>query len=73
MQEFLKAVDEVFHLERESDEALRRTERVIYDKSTNFKEFRLYLEIASNIEEATNSLMKAVLIIRDRMLESVNR
>ncbi|MDD1715167.1 MAG: hypothetical protein LUQ61_07920 [Methanoregulaceae archaeon] len=73
MQEFLKAVDEVFHLERESDEALRNTERVIYDKSTSFKEFRLYLEIASNIEEATNSLMKAVLIIRDRMLESVNR
>jgi hypothetical protein len=73
MQEFLKAVDEVFHLERESDEALRNTERVIYDRSTNFKEFRLYLEIAANIEEATNSLMKAVLIIRDRMLESVNR
>jgi hypothetical protein len=73
MQEFLKAVDEVFHLEQIADEALRNTERVIYDRSANFKEFRLYLEIAANIEEATNSLMKGVMLIRDRMLESVNR
>ncbi|MCQ8894018.1 MAG: hypothetical protein NQU46_05245 [Methanolinea sp.] len=73
LQEFLKSVDEVYNLERLADEALRHTERVIYERSTNFKEFRLYLEIASNIEEATNSLMKAAMTIRDRTLERMNR
>lgn len=73
LQEFLKAVDDVFQIERTADEALRKAEKVIYENSNNFKEFRISLEIAMNIEESTNSLMKAVLMIRDRVLESVNR
>lgn len=73
LQEFLRAVDEVYNIERLADDALRNTERVIYEKSTNFKEFRLSLEIATNIEEATNSLMRAAMTIRDRTLERMNR
>ncbi|MDI9633493.1 MAG: DUF47 family protein [Methanolinea sp.] len=73
LQEFLKAVDEVYSIERLADDALRNTERVIYEKSTNFKEFRLALEISANIEEATNSLMRAAMTMRDRILERMNR
>ncbi|MEM2123963.1 MAG: hypothetical protein QXL43_01345, partial [Methanolinea sp.] len=73
LQEFHKAVGEGYSIERLADDALRNTERVIYEKSTNFKEFRLALEISANIEEATNSLMRAAMTMRDRILERMNR
>ena len=73
MQEFLKAVDNVVHFERVCDDSLRKTEKTIFELSGDFKELRLYLEVASNIEEATNSFMKAAYIIRDNVLKEVNR
>ena len=73
MQDFLKAVDRVIGFERECDDGLRHTEKVILDLSTDYKEMVVFLNIVRMIEESTNSLMKAVYIIRDRVLEGMNR
>jgi len=73
MQEFLKGVDGVINLERECDEAIRKAEKMVFELSGDHRELSLYLEIARNIEEATNSLMKAAFTLRDNLLEEVNR
>jgi len=73
MQEFLKGVDNVVNLERVCDEALRKTEKTVFEQSSDFRELRLYLEIASNIEESTNSMMKAAFTLRDNILQEVSR
>jgi hypothetical protein len=66
-------VDRVLGLEREEDEALRKTQKTILKESSDPKELWAQFEIASIIEESTNSFMKAVHIMRDYILESVNR
>jgi uncharacterized protein Yka (UPF0111/DUF47 family) len=73
MQDFLQAVDRVIGFERECDDALRRSEKTILTESTDYREMMIFFEIARTIEESTNSLMKSVYIIRDRILEGMNR
>ena len=73
MQDFLEPVDRVLTLEREEDEALRKTEKTIIKESSDHKELWVHFEIARIIEESTNSFMKAVHVMRDYILESVNR
>jgi len=73
MQDFLEPVDRVLSIEREEDEALRRTQKNILKESSDFKELSVHLELARTIEESTNSFMKAVHTMRDHILESVNR
>jgi len=73
MQDFLQAVDRVIRYERECDEALRRSEKSILTESTDFREMMIFFEIARTIEESTNSLMKSVYIIRNLILEGMNR
>ena len=73
LKDLLTAVDEVFSVERLCDESLRRTERVIFEQCTDFKEFQLYLEIARTVEEASNTLLKVAFHTRDNMIESMNR
>lgn len=73
MQEFLTSVDRVLSLEHDCDEALRRAEKTIYLESKNFRELRVYSELARIIEESTNSLMSAVYIIHDNILEEMSR
>lgn len=73
MQEFLTSVNRVLSLEHDCDEALRKTEKTIYLESKSFKELQLYSEIARIIEESTNSLMTAVYIIHDNILEEMSR
>jgi uncharacterized protein Yka (UPF0111/DUF47 family) len=73
MQDFLTAVNRVISLEHECDEALRQTEKAIVFESTDYKELRVYFELARIIEQSTNSLMKAVYIMHDEILEGMNR
>ena len=72
MQDFIRAIDRVIGLEREADEALRNTERVILLETTDYKELRAFFEIAKIIENSTNSLMKAAFALRDNVLEGLN-
>jgi len=73
MQDFLQAVDRVIGSERKCDDALRRSEKSILTESTDYREMMIFFEIARTIEESTNSLMKSVYILRDRILEGMNR
>jgi uncharacterized protein Yka (UPF0111/DUF47 family) len=73
MQDFLRAVDRVVGLERECDEALRRSQKVILVESTDYKELQVYFELTRTIEESTNSLMKAAYRLRDTIIEDMNR
>jgi uncharacterized protein Yka (UPF0111/DUF47 family) len=69
---FLAPLDRVLNLEREEDEAYRTTERAIVRGSTDFKQFWALLELARAVEKSTNSLMKAVYILRDYVLKNAN-
>ena len=73
MQEFLTSVNRVITLERDCDEALRRAEKTLYIESSDFKELRVCSELARIIEESTNSLMTAVYIVHDHILEDMSR
>lgn len=73
MQDFLTAVNHVLLFEHECDNAIREAEKAIITQSTDFKELRVYFELARIIEASTNSLMKAVYIMHDTILESMNR
>ncbi|MFA4824054.1 MAG: hypothetical protein WC593_02740 [Methanoregula sp.] len=73
MQDFLMAVNRVIGLEHECDEALRKTGKIIFKESQDFRELEVYRELARLIEESTNSLMKAVYIMHDHILEEMNR
>lgn len=73
MQEFLHAVDQVLSLEHQSDEALRLAQKNILVESRDWKEMQVYGELARTVEESTNSMMKAVYLIRDDIMERMNR
>jgi len=73
MQEFLQAVDHVLSLEHQSDEALRLSQKTILVESKDWKEMQVYGDLARTIEESTNSMMKAVYLIRDDIMERMNR
>ncbi|WP_406656950.1 hypothetical protein V7O62_13955 [Methanolobus sp. ZRKC2] len=72
MQNFLKSVNLIFDIEEECDDALRMARTTILKESTDFREAYVAMEIATNIEESTNSLMKAAFTIRDNIFESLN-
>jgi uncharacterized protein Yka (UPF0111/DUF47 family) len=69
MQAFFGSTAQVISLERTCDEAFREANRVIVEVSTDFKEAMLARDIATKIEEASNSLMLAAFTIRERAFE----
>jgi uncharacterized protein Yka (UPF0111/DUF47 family) len=73
VQDFLTTVNRVRSLEHECDDALRLAEKEIITRSTDFRELRVYFELAQTIEASTNSLMKSVFIIHDTILEGMKR
>ncbi|OPX67610.1 MAG: hypothetical protein A4E37_01338 [Methanoregulaceae archaeon PtaB.Bin056] len=73
MQEFLQAIDHVLSLEHQSDEALRLAQKTILVESRDWKEMQVYGDLARTIEESTNSMMKAAFLLRDDIMERMNR
>ncbi len=73
IQDFLRASDSVIGLEKECDEALRKTVQSILRESADDKGFMVYFELARSIEASTSSLMKAAGIMHDNILESIRR
>lgn len=69
MQAFFGSVARVISLEETCDEAFREAYRIIVEESADFKEALLACDIARKIEEASNSLMLAAFIIRERAFE----
>ena len=72
MQDFIRAIDRVISCEQEADDALRNAERIILMEAGDFKEMRVFFEIARFLEDSTNSLMKAAFVLKENVLESLN-
>ncbi|VVB90866.1 Uncharacterised protein [uncultured archaeon] len=73
MADFLRASDSVMGLEKECDEALRKTVQSILRESADDKGFLVYFELARSIMASTSSLMKAACIMHDNIFESMKR
>jgi uncharacterized protein Yka (UPF0111/DUF47 family) len=69
--QFLQPVDSVMELEEKCDQALRRALAVILQEPTDVRGTIIALEIARNIEESTNSLMKAAYVLKENIFESL--
>jgi hypothetical protein len=73
MADFLTASDSVMGLEKECDEALRKTVQGILRESEDDKGFLVYFELTRSIMASTSSLTKAAGIMHDNILESMKR
>jgi uncharacterized protein Yka (UPF0111/DUF47 family) len=69
--QFLQPVDSVMELEEKCDQAMRRTLAVILQDPMDVRGTIIALEIARNIEESTNSLMKAAYVLKENIFESL--
>lgn len=71
IDDFLQAVDNVFTLEHRSDDALRNAKVIIMRETRDHKQIHILSEITSNIETASDGLMKASLVLRDYVLDKL--
>jgi uncharacterized protein Yka (UPF0111/DUF47 family) len=71
IHDFLMASDRMIGMEKKCDEARRRTFRSILREGKEDMGFRVYFELARNIEAITNSLIKAAGIMHDNIFENI--
>jgi uncharacterized protein Yka (UPF0111/DUF47 family) len=69
--DFLTAVDSLFELEHQADDAERTFTHVAVQGARNFRQLYLYGEMARSLEAAADALKWAGLIARDYLLGSV--
>lgn len=67
-EEFLQAVDAVLSSEHTADDELRTFSAALFKKSTNFRQLHALSEISERLERSTDSLMRAVMILKDYVL-----
>jgi uncharacterized protein Yka (UPF0111/DUF47 family) len=70
LSNFLHSVNNIIELEEDCDRAFRRAEKVILEVPSNVNSTVLYFELAKNIEESTNSLMKAAYDLKEQVFKS---
>jgi uncharacterized protein Yka (UPF0111/DUF47 family) len=73
MADFLGASDSVMNLEKECDEARRKTLQGILTESEGDKRFLVCFELARSIMASTGSLVNAAGIMHDNILENMRR
>ena len=71
MADFLQAVDRTISLEHLTDDAHRRAKACILTSDGDFKQLHLFTEVADNLESASDSMMRAALMLRDYVLGEV--
>ena len=71
--DFLGAVDRTLTVEHQADEAHRRTQAAVLEFEGDFKQWHLVNTIADTLEEATDALLRAALVLRDYILGEVLR
>lgn len=71
VQDFLEAVDRTITIEHHTDDAHRRAQASILTFAGDFKMLQLFTEIAHDLEEAADVLMRSVLTLRDYVLSEV--
>jgi hypothetical protein len=72
IQDFLEAVDMAIAIEHDVDEVDRRVEEALVTKIRDFRQFHILSETAKNIEGATDSIMKAAILLRDYILGNLS-
>jgi uncharacterized protein Yka (UPF0111/DUF47 family) len=71
MEGFLESVDRVSTIEHEADDGLRIATTAMLKSTRDFKQLYLLSAIANKIEDATDSFIKAALILKDYALEEM--
>jgi uncharacterized protein Yka (UPF0111/DUF47 family) len=71
IEDFLAAVDRLVTLEHRSDEANRRVTASALEGAADFRQLHLWSEMARTLEEATDSLARCGLLLRDHVLTEV--
>ena len=71
MADFLQAVDHTISLEHQTDDAHRRAKASILTFDGDFKQLHFFTEVADNLEAASDSMMRAALMLRDYVLGEV--
>jgi uncharacterized protein Yka (UPF0111/DUF47 family) len=71
MGDFLTAVDNTISLEHEIDDAHRHTKASILTFSRDYRQLHLFSEFADTLESASDSMMRAALMLRDYVLGEV--
>lgn len=71
MLQFLDPVDSVIELEEKCDQALRHAMAVIVRDPVEVRSAIISIDVARNIEESTNSLMKAAYILKENLFDSL--
>jgi hypothetical protein len=71
--DFLDSVDTIMSLEHKSDKILRDFKTALVKHNTDFKQYAILAEIASQIESASDSIMKSAIIFRDSVFEDAIR
>lgn len=70
-EDFLAAIDRLGTLERQADDAERALTATAIEDAKDFRELYLYTKIGAQLEEASDAMRHASLILRDYMLEDV--
>ncbi|HEY7078796.1 MAG TPA: hypothetical protein VH500_03780 [Nitrososphaeraceae archaeon] len=72
VQDFLEAIDMAIAIEHDVDEVNRHVEEALVTKIKDFRQFHILSETAKNIEGATDSVMKAAILLRDYILGNLS-
>jgi len=71
MLRFLDPVDKVIELEERCDQAIRHAMAAILRDPSDLRSTILAFEVARNIEESTNSMMKAAYLLKENLFDSL--
>jgi len=71
--DFLEAVDRIMTVEHQTDDAHRRTQAGILSFPGDFKQWSLASGVTDKLEEASDFLMRSVLVLKDYILGEVLR
>jgi uncharacterized protein Yka (UPF0111/DUF47 family) len=71
VQDFLEAIDRTLGVEHQSDDAHRRARASILTFPGDFRQWQLITDLADNLEEAADALMRSALILRNYILGEI--
>jgi len=73
VEDFLGAVDRVLTVEHKSDDAHRRAQAEVLNFAGDFKQWHVTSRVADKLEEASDAMLRAVMLLRDFILREVLR
>jgi hypothetical protein len=71
IEDFLKAIDRIAALEHEADDAERALAATAVQRAKDFRQLHLFTAVGGKLEEASDALKRASLVLREHVLEDV--